>query len=198
MPARHRRRPSRESASHPKDTGRGVKNASSGWGSSQRSRQNPTVGISGRPLGRFAATLLGIALVAGTAALLIPFRARNSTATAALALVVPVVVAAWAGGRIAALITACVAAGTLEVLFLPPYNTFKLDLVEDAIALGVFTAVALAVGTLVASEGERRRVAEERANEIARLYEQQAKLLDAQARLTEEAQYLQQLGDDRS
>src|SRR5262249_59035589 len=36
------------------------------------------------------------------------------------------------------------------------------------------------------------------ANEIARLYEQQAKLLDAQARLTEEAQYLQRLGDDRS
>jgi two-component system sensor histidine kinase KdpD len=112
--------------------------------------------------------------------------------------VVPVVVAAWAGGRIAALITAVVAAGALEVLFLPPYNTFKLDLVEDAVALGVFTAVALAVGTLVASEGERRFVAEQRAAEIARLYDEQAKLLDAQARLTEEARYLQRLGDDRS
>jgi two-component system sensor histidine kinase KdpD len=156
------------------------------------------VGISGRPLGRVGATLLGIALVAGTTALLIPFRARNSTASAALALVVPVVVAAWAGGRIPALLTAAVAAGTLEVFFLPPYNTFKLDLVEDAVALGVFTAVAFAVGTLVALEGERRHEAEERADEIARLYEQQAKLLDAQARLTEEAEHLQRLGDDRS
>jgi two-component system sensor histidine kinase KdpD len=156
------------------------------------------VGISRRPLGRVGATIVGVALVAGAAALLIPFRARSSTATAALALVVPVVVAAWAGGRIAALITAIVAAGTLEVFFLPPYNTFKLDLVDDAVALFVFTAVALAVGTLVASEGERRLVAEERATEIARLYEQQAKLLDAQARLTEEAAQLQQLGDDRS
>jgi two-component system sensor histidine kinase KdpD len=156
------------------------------------------VGISGRPLGRVGATIVGIGLVFGTAALVIPFRARNSTATAALALVVPVVIAAWAGGRIAALITAIVAAGTLEVFFLPPYNTFKLDLVEDAVALGVFTAVALAVGTLVASEGERRLVAEERASEIARLYEEQAKLLDAQARLTEEAAQLQRLGDDRS
>jgi K+-sensing histidine kinase KdpD len=156
------------------------------------------VGISGRPLGRVGATLVGIGLVAGTAALLIPFRARNSTASAALALVVPVVVAAWAGGRVAALITAGVAAGTLEVFFLPPYNTFKLDVVEDAVALGVFTAVALAVGTLVASEGERRRLAEQRAAEIARLYEQQAKLLDAQARLTEEAEHLQRLDDDRS
>jgi two-component system sensor histidine kinase KdpD len=156
------------------------------------------VGISGRPLGRVGATLLGVGLVAGTSALLIPFRERNSTATAALALVVPVVIAAWAGGRIAALITAAVAAGALEVFFLPPYNTLKIDLVEDAVALGVFAAVALAVGTLVASEGERRLLAEERASEIARLYEHQARLLDTQARLTEEAQYLQQLDDDRS
>jgi two-component system sensor histidine kinase KdpD len=156
------------------------------------------VGISGRPLGRVGASLLGVALVCGTSALLVPFRARNSTATAALALVVPVVIAAWAGGRIAALITAAVAAGALEVLFLPPFNTFKLDLAEDAVALGVFTAVALAVGTLVALEGERRLVAEERAAEIAQLYAEQAKLVDAQARLTEEAQSLQRLGDDRS
>ncbi len=156
------------------------------------------MGISRRPLGRLGATLLGIALVAGTAALLIPFRARTSTATDALALVVPVVVAAWAGGRLAALVTAGVAAVTLEVFFLPPYNTFKLDLVDDAVALGVFTAVALAVGTLVAAEGERRRVAEQRAAEIEALYEQQRRLLDAQDRLTAEAAQLQQLGDDRS
>jgi two-component system sensor histidine kinase KdpD len=154
--------------------------------------------ISGRPLGRVGATVLGVALVMATTALLIPLRARISTASAALALVLPVVVAAWAGGRIAALITAAVAAGTLEVLFLPPYNTLKVDLVEDAVAVGVFTAVALAVGTLVALEGERRLLAEQRANEIELLYEQQAKLLDAQARLTEEAEYLQQLGDARS
>jgi two-component system sensor histidine kinase KdpD len=156
------------------------------------------VGISRRPLGRIGATLLGVALVAGTAALLVPFRARTSTATDALALVVPVVVAAWAGGRLAALVTAAVAAATLEVFFLPPYNTFKIDLVDDVVALGVFTAVALAVGTLVAAEGERRRIAEQRAAEIEALYERQRGLLDAQQRLTEEAAQLQQLGDDRS
>jgi two-component system, OmpR family, sensor histidine kinase KdpD len=156
------------------------------------------VGISRRPLGRLGATLLGVALVAGTAALLVPFRARTSTATDALALVVPVVVAAWAGGRLAALVTAAVAAATLEVFFLPPYNTFKIDLVDDAVALGVFTAVALAVGTLVAAEGERRRLAEQRAAEIEALYERERGLLEAQQRLTEEAAQLQQLGDDRS
>jgi two-component system sensor histidine kinase KdpD len=149
-------------------------------------------------LGRLGATLVGVALVVGIAALLIPFRARTSTATDALALVVPVVVAAWAGGRLAALVTAVVAAATLEVFFLPPYNTFKIDLVDDAVALGVFTAVALAVGTLVAAEGERRRIAEQRAAEIEALYERQRGLLDAQQRLTEEAAQLQQLGDDRS
>jgi two-component system sensor histidine kinase KdpD len=144
------------------------------------------------------ATLLGVALIAGIAAILIPFRARTSTATDALALVVPVVVAAWAGGRIAAVLTAATAAVTLEVFFLPPYNTFKLDLVDDAVALGVFTAVALAVGTLVALEGERRLLAEQRAAEIEELYEQQRHLLDAQARLAEESAYFQRLGDDRS
>jgi len=156
------------------------------------------VGTSRRPLGRLGATLAGVALVALIAALLVPFRARTSTATDALALVVPVVVAAWAGGRIAALITAAVAACTLEVLFLPPYNTLKVDLVDDAVALGVFTVVALAVGTLVALEGERRLLAEQRAAEIERLYQEQRELLDAQDRLAEEAAYFQRLGDDRS
>src|SRR5438270_13052053 len=108
-----------------------------------------------RPVGGVAATLLGLAALAVIAALLIPFRTRTSTATEALALVVPVVLAAWAGGRAAAVVIAACSATVLEVLFLPPYNTFKLDLVEDAVALLVFTVIALAIGTLVASEGER-------------------------------------------
>jgi len=156
------------------------------------------VGTSRRPAGRLGATLLGVALVVAISAVLVPFRARTSTATDALALVVPVVVAAWAGGRIAAVLTAVVSAGTLEVAFLPPYNTFKIDLFDDAVALVVFVAVALAVGTLVALEGERRILAEERAAEIERLSVRQRSLLEEQAKLAAEAAYFQRLGDDRS
>jgi two-component system sensor histidine kinase KdpD len=149
-------------------------------------------------LGRIGGAFAGILLIAVCAAVLIPFRARASTATDALVLVVPVVVAAWAGGRVPALVTAGVAAVSLEVLFLPPYNTFKLDLVDDAVALVVFTAVALAVGTLVASESERRMVAERHAAEIDVLYAQRHDLEEQQQRLAAEKTALELVDDYRS
>ncbi|MEY2434464.1 MAG: hypothetical protein QOC92_4189 [Acidimicrobiaceae bacterium] len=151
-----------------------------------------------RPLGRAGGALLGIALVAAIAAALIPVRDNTSTATDALALVVPVVVAAWAGGRISALLTAAIAATTLEVMFLPPFNTFKLDFFEDAVALGVFTIVALAVGTLVALEAERGQLAEQRAAEIQSLYEERRSMEEEQQRLAAEKRALELVGDYRS
>ena len=45
------------------------------------------------------------------------------------------------------------------MFFLPPYDTFKLDLFDDVVALVVFAVVALVVGTLVALESERRMAA---------------------------------------
>ena len=149
-------------------------------------------------MGRLGGALAGIALILILAALLVPFRARASTATDALVLVVPVVVAAWAGGRIPALVTAAVAAMSLEVLFLPPYNTFKLDFVEDAVALAVFTVVALAVGTLVASESERRMLAERHATEIEVLYAQRHDLEQQQQQLAAEKKALELVDDYRS
>lgn len=151
-----------------------------------------------RPLGRLGGTALGVALVAVLTAALIPSRDDASTATAALALVLPVVAAAWTGGRIAALLTAGVAAVTLEVMFLPPFNTFKIDLLEDAIALVAFTVVALSIGTLVALEGERRQVAEQRAAEIELLYDQRRALEEGQQRLSAEKRALELVGDHRS
>src|SRR5216110_352603 len=139
-------------------------------GPTSRTRQDRVVVGSRRPFGRPGGVLVGIGLVIAIAFVLVPFRARASTATDALALVVPVVVAAWAGGRIPALVTAGSAAATLEVFFLPPYNTFKLDFIDDAVALAVFTAVALAVGTLVAMERDRRMAAERQVEEIDALY----------------------------
>jgi two-component system, OmpR family, sensor histidine kinase KdpD len=140
----------------------------------------------------------GVALIGVAAAALVPFRARTSTATDALALVVPVVVAAWAAGRAAALVTAGVAAVSLEVLFLPPYNTLKLDLVDDAVALVVFTVVALIVGTLVASESERRLAAERHAAEIDVLYAQRHDLEEQQQQLAAEKKALELVDDYRA
>jgi two-component system sensor histidine kinase KdpD len=151
-----------------------------------------------RPLGRTGGAIVGVGLVAGFAAALVPFRDSTSTATTALALVVPVVVAAWAGGRLSALLTAAAAAVALEVMFLPPYNTFKLDFFDDAVALLVFTIVALSVGTLVALEAERGLVAEQRAAEIETLYEERRSMEEEQHRLAAEKRALELVGDYRS
>lgn len=142
--------------------------------------------------------LVALALLAGLALLLVPFRARASTATDALALVVPVVVAAFVGGRLAAFVTGIAAAGTLEVFFLPPYDTFKLDLVDDAVAFAVFTVVALAIGTLVALEGERRMAAERAAAEISELYAQRRELEEQQQTLSAEKRALELVDDYRA
>jgi len=64
-------------------------------------------------LGRTGGLLAGVLLIAMCAAVLVPLRARTSTATDALVLVVPVVLAAWAGGRIPALVSAVVASMSL-------------------------------------------------------------------------------------
>jgi two-component system sensor histidine kinase KdpD len=142
--------------------------------------------------------VLGIGLVILVAAVLIPFRDSTSTATDALALVIPVVIAAWLGGRIPALVTAAVATITLEVFFLPPYNTFKVDFIDDAVALVVFAVVALAVGTLVALERDRRVAAELHAQQIDALYAEQRDLKDQQAQLAAEKRALELVDDYRA
>jgi two-component system, OmpR family, sensor histidine kinase KdpD len=68
-------------------------------------------------------------------------------------------------------VTALVAALAYNLAFIPPFGTLTADVVEDVIALAVFTVVGLAVGTLVAWESDRRRAAEQRAGELADLYE---------------------------
>jgi two-component system sensor histidine kinase KdpD len=151
-----------------------------------------------RPLGRLGGIVLGLALVGAITVIGVPLRDNVTVATAGLILVMPGVVAAWAGGRVAALVAALTAALAFNLAFLPPYWTLKVDLLDDAIALVVFVAVALAVGTLVALEGERRVQAELRSAEIAELYEQQGALRADQQRLAAEKVAAELVGDQRS
>jgi two-component system sensor histidine kinase KdpD len=117
-------------------------------------------------------TAVGLLLIVAITAVLVPFRGDVSRATPALALVLPVVIAGVVGGRRAAFVVALGSAFALYLAFIPPYWTFNIDFVDDAVALAVFVAVGLAVGTLVAWETERRRVAEQRATALAVLNEQ--------------------------
>src|SRR5215208_6790961 len=115
---------------------------------------------------------LGLGLVVGLTAVLVTLRSDISVAGPALALVLPVVVAGVLGGGWAAVATAVASGLAFNLAFIVPYGTLKIDAVEDAIALGVFAVVAVAVGMLVSLEDDRRRAAEQRTRELTELYEE--------------------------
>jgi two-component system sensor histidine kinase KdpD len=121
------------------------------------------------PLRRVLATLAGLALVGVLTGGLLPVRTDVSVATPALVLVIPGIVAGLLGGRLAALITATVAALVLDLVFIEPYGTLDVHLVDDVVALVSFLAVALVVAGLLALATERRRIAEQHATEVVAL-----------------------------
>ena len=130
---------------------------------------------------------VGLGLVAVLSALLYPFREEITTATPALTLVIAVVVAAVLGGRIASVITAAVAALAFNFVFIPPYGTLTIAIVDDVVAFAVFTGVGVSIGTLVAIQASRRRVAEQRARQLQALNDRLEIVQAERERLAEEA-----------
>jgi two-component system sensor histidine kinase KdpD len=110
--------------------------------------------------------------------------------TPAVVLVIPVVIAGLMGGLAAALLTAAAAAAALNLAFIAPLWTFKINSVDDVTAFGVFVAVAVGVGTLVASESDRRRAAERRTAEVEALHRQYEAVVAERERLMEESHQL--------
>jgi len=130
---------------------------------------------------------VGIGAVGVTVATLSPLRLDVSRATPALVLVLAVVAAGLIGGGRAAVGVAVVAAGAYDLAFVPPVWTFKVDAGEDWVALGVFVAVAVSVGLLVAGEADRRRAAEQREAELRDLYARLEVIVAERGRLADEA-----------
>ena len=134
---------------------------------------------------------VGVLLVVGITAVLVPFRTQVTRATPALALVLPVVVTAIVGGRAAAILSAGVAAMAFSLAFIPPLWTPKINSVDDAVAFFVFLVVAVVVGNLVAQEASRRRAAEQRTAEIQALHERYEAVVAEREKLTEESHRLE-------
>jgi len=150
---------------------------------------------------RLSGTVIGLTTVVLIGAAGLPLRRQSSRTSPVLALVLPVVLAAMAGGRVAAIVTALGAALVFNLVYTKPYWTPKVALVDDVIALGVFVAVALIVGTLVAAEADRRRHAEQRAAEVEDLYRQLEETAAERQRLADEAgrlHVLEQLDSQRA
>jgi two-component system sensor histidine kinase KdpD len=144
---------------------------------------------------------IGVAAVVVATVSLLPFRSHLGRATPALIMVLPVVVAGVLGGRVAAIVTAVIGAAAFSIAFIPPVGTLRVAVSEDAVALVVFTVVAIAVGTLVAAQRERRLAAEQRAAQIAAMHEQFQELVAEQDRLREETARLavvERIGEQRA
>jgi len=144
---------------------------------------------------------LGAGLVVAVTLILLPFRSDMSRASPALILVVPVVLAGILGGRSAAIATAGCAGVAFSLGFIPPVGTLRVAVSEDAVALGVFTIVAVSVGSLVALEADRRRAAEQRADEIEEMHARFRALVAERERLQEEAErvaVLERVDEQRS
>jgi two-component system sensor histidine kinase KdpD len=144
---------------------------------------------------------VGAGLVVVLTAFLVPLRDDVTQATPALLLVVPVVIASVVGDRAAAAVVAVVAAATFNLAFIPPYWSPTVALVDDAVALAVFLAVALTTGTLVARLAERRVAAEARARETQELHERYEAVVVERERLAEEANrvaVLEQVDEQRA
>jgi K+-sensing histidine kinase KdpD len=116
-----------------------------------------------QPQRRLLGLLAGLALVGVCVLALLPGRDSFTVATPALVLVAPGLVAGLVGGRLAAVTTAAVAALALDLVFIEPYGTLDVHVVDDVVSLLAFGAVALTVSTLVAMAAEGRRAAEQRA-----------------------------------
>jgi K+-sensing histidine kinase KdpD len=121
---------------------------------------------------------------------LFPLHNHVSRAIPALLLVLPVVVAGVFGGRLAAVATALAGALAFSLGFIPPVGTLRVAVSDDAVALVVFLLVAVAVGTLVALEEDRRRSAEQRAEEIEAMHARFQALVADQDKLRQEASRL--------
>jgi two-component system, OmpR family, sensor histidine kinase KdpD len=115
--------------------------------------------------------MVGIAVAFGLGAAMVPFRSHLSIATAALALVVPVVAGVIIGGFPAGVVS--VAAGFLvyDYGFVPPYDRLRVGHDQDWVALAVYVVVMLLVSRVVTNLETARSEAQRRTADAQRLFD---------------------------
>lgn len=137
----------------------------------------PTRLLAGAPSWR-AIALTAAALLLGTLGML-SIRPLLAEVHVALILLLIVLGASAAGGRILGLATAGVAFLVFDLLFLPPYNTLVVANPVDWLVLFAFLATSVVAAQLLYRAQEKARTAHERAAEIDRLATLGAETLNA-------------------
>ena len=109
--------------------------------------------------------------MAAMTVVMLPVRAHLSIATAALVLVVPVVIGVVTGGFVAGVVS--VAAGFLvyDFFFIPPYQTLVVGAPQNWAALGVYVVVMLPVARVVSGLNVARARERRLSRELRRLFE---------------------------
>jgi hypothetical protein len=127
-------------------------------------------------------TLFGAALGGlGTlmlAAVLVPLRDHVVNANLALALVVPVLLAAAFGGRLAGIVSAIIAAASFDFFFTRPYTRLTIDNRNDIETMIVLSIVAL----IVAEIGTRLRQLEQHRQATRSEFDRLHRIADLAAR----------------
>lgn len=119
---------------------------------------------------RLIGLVLGVVGPAAVALALVPFRDRLPVADVALALVLPVLLAAKVGGRQSGIVAAVSAALSLNVLHTRPYLSLSIRSGQDALTVALLLVVGVVVGGL--ATGERTAMARAAASrgEVVRLH----------------------------
>ena len=102
---------------------------------------------------------------------MVPLRAHVGVATAALVLVVPVVLAVAAGGFVAGVLAVVAGFLVYDLFFIPPYGTLSVGAGQNWVALGVYVAVLLVVARVVARLAAARAEARAREQDTRALLE---------------------------
>lgn len=112
---------------------------------------------------------IGVCAVAVLAAAMFPIRGHIAIATAALVLVVPVVLGAALGGWVGGFATVVAGFLVYDYVFIPPYYTLTVGSLENWSVLGVYAVVMLLVARLVAHLQAAQERAESRLGTTRRL-----------------------------
>ncbi|MHB8191071.1 MAG: sensor histidine kinase [Ferrimicrobium sp.] len=115
-----------------------------------------------------------IVVLAGMAAFsstMVLIRDHLSVATAALVLVIPVVMGVVVGGFLVGVVGVVMGFLLYDFLFIPPYYTVSVGAVQNWVALVVYAVVVLLVARVVASLQSAQREAMERSRDFHRISE---------------------------
>jgi hypothetical protein len=115
---------------------------------------------------RVAVHVFATALPVAVAAILVPLREAIAPSTAALVLVLPVVLVALTGSASAGALSAVVAALAFDVFLTRPYYSLSIDAADDVESALVLGVIALVVATVVTREIEARTRSSSRRREL--------------------------------